>query len=189
MSNHYCSDIGKSSANPCHSPGPVLENRQDLQLGWFKKLNIDDKEQLIRELSIKVQGNNTVSMEKLPNEKEEDFKTRHFQELMKKLSSSSKRRTVGSKILKAYLKVHQQRPSPNLYKLDEHAKEQYLFKHEQFTKLKSIDSRQGLLGLHQQASTSDEDSSLNPELFKIKTLDISGGRPQGGQGNQQDNQG
>ncbi|XWS28610.1 hypothetical protein CRYUN_Cryun25bG0085400 [Craigia yunnanensis] len=147
-----------------------MENRQDhLLIGWFKKLIVDDKEELIRELSTKVQG---ISIEKLPNEREEDYKSRHFQELLKKLSSNSKR-SVGSKILEANLRVH--RRSPNLYKkkqftsLDEN-EEQHFFKPEQFIKLKSIDSRQG-----------DEESSLNPELFKIKTLDITGGRPQGGQ--------
>ncbi|WRX31595.1 hypothetical protein QQP08_025748 [Theobroma cacao] len=171
MSNPWCHD-GKSSPNSCH---PVMENRQDLLLGWFKKLNVDDKEELIRELSTKVQG---ISMEKLPSEGEEDFKSRHFQELLKKLSSNSKR-SVGYKILKAYLRVYHR--SPNLHKkshqllpLDEHE--------EHFFQAKSIDSRQGLPCLQKQASTSDEDSSLKPELFKIKTLHITGGRPQGGPG-------
>ncbi|XVF05227.1 hypothetical protein REPUB_Repub05bG0153800 [Reevesia pubescens] len=182
MSNHWCNNDGKSSPNSCN---PLLENRQDLLLGWFKKLNADDKEELIRELSTKVQD---ISIEKLPNERGEDFKSRHFQELFIKLSSNSKR-NVGSKILKAYLRVHRRR-FPNLhhkknqlrYSLDEH-EEQHFFKHEQFIKMKSIDSRQGILpGLHKQAIISDEKFSLNPELFKIKTLDITGGRPQGGQG-------
>ncbi|XWS71505.1 hypothetical protein CRYUN_Cryun03dG0143500 [Craigia yunnanensis] len=167
MPNPWCND-GKSSPN---SWNPMLENRQDLLLEWFKKLNVDDKEELIRELSTKVQG---ISIEKHPSEREEDFKSRHFQELLKKLSSNSKR-SVGSKILKAYLRVH--RRSPNLYKknqlpsLDEH-EEQHFFKPEQFIKMKSIDSRQGLPSLQKQNTTSDEESSLNSELFKIKTQDL-----------------
>ncbi|XVE59524.1 hypothetical protein DITRI_Ditri05aG0052800 [Diplodiscus trichospermus] len=173
MSNPWC-NYGKSSANSCN---PGWENRQDLLLVWFKKLNVDDKDELIRELSTKVQG---ISMEKLPCEREEDFKSRHFQELLKKLSSSSKR-SVGSKILKAYLRVHGR--SLNLYKKNHQLHSFDEHEEQQFIKLRSIDHpRQGLPGLQKQAITSDEESSLNPELFKIKTLEITGGRPQGGQG-------
>ncbi|XVF46864.1 hypothetical protein PTKIN_Ptkin03bG0062500 [Pterospermum kingtungense] len=86
--------------------------------------------------------------------------------------------SVGSKILKAYLKVHC--PSPNSYN-----KNQHFFKPEQyFIKVKSIDSRQPVQSVLQKRATISDvgQSSLNPELFKIKTLKITGGKPQGGQG-------
>ncbi|TYJ33229.1 hypothetical protein E1A91_A05G088700v1 [Gossypium mustelinum] len=169
MSNPWCND-GKSPQNPRNS-NTVFENSPDLLLGWFKNLNAQHKQELIIELSTKVQG---LSMEKqLPTERAEeddDLKTRHFQQLLQRLSS--KKHTVGSKILKAYLGVQRRY-------IIEH-EDQHLLKSDKLSNLKSIDSRAGSPVVRKEGAISEVGSSLNPELFKIKNFSIR--RPQSEQG-------
>ncbi|KAK3205781.1 hypothetical protein Dsin_019827 [Dipteronia sinensis] len=203
MSNNRLRNNCKS--DPMNSPDRQVSDQINYELvvlGWFKKLEFGVQNDLIRELSSKVQsGSTSIDHNKLdPSESEEDFRLRKFKDLLEKYPTNSKK-AFGTKVLKAYVRSHGLShlslkrqvctitSSSVDHDQDHHHECNFLNNklHDQLFKVKSLDHHHLQRGVIQTDHEESSDS-LKLELFKIRTLVIRGGGTQGGSQGSSDEQ-
>lgn len=142
-------------------------------INLFHKLPINEREALIKELCREFPS---ISIQKFPSEKEENYRLRRFAQLLIKVSSEDlfkkKIHWLYTSILKVSLHYGSFVVSCSSFPLSDgadHDDEESKLEHEDFQVIELPDNNDARRSLEFEvmAYDGDEESELNPELFKV----------------------